>query len=229
MRRALAPALLLAATACGGAAPAAFAPSPGGAGPAVAPRASATASPAAPRDLDVADPALRDELLAMLAADQAELGVGVPDGARLPYPQDTSRERRLGAVLDAHGWPTVDLVGAQAATGAWVVAQHADDDLALQQRAVALMRPAVAAGQADPVELAYLEDRVAVNTGQPQVHGTQVRCRGGVPSPATPLADTAGVDDRRAALGLAPLAAYYGELAPSCAQEALDGADVTPG
>ncbi|MSW65201.1 MAG: hypothetical protein F2825_09995, partial [Actinobacteria bacterium] len=53
-------------------------------------------SAAPPRDLDVQDPALRDELLAMLAADQAELtGEGLPEGARLPPPQDSSRERRL--------------------------------------------------------------------------------------------------------------------------------------
>jgi len=58
------------------------------------------------------------------------------------------------------------MVGADGATAAWVIAQHSDHDPAFQQRALELMRAAAAAGQADPIELAYLEDRTAVNHGR---------------------------------------------------------------
>ena len=69
--------------------------------------------------------------------------------------------------------------------------------------ALELMRPAVATGQADGSELAYLEDRVATNRGDEQIYGTQIRCTGGEPGPAVPIADPDHVDDRRAAVGLA--------------------------
>lgn len=40
-------------------------------------------------------------------------------------------------MLDEHGWPTQDLVGEQASSAAWLLAQHADFDVALQRRAPA--------------------------------------------------------------------------------------------
>jgi hypothetical protein len=156
---------------------------------------------------------LRRELLAMMEADQAErTGESTADG-------DESRTDRLRAIIDEHGWPTIDMVGRDGATAAWLIAQHADFDVDFQAAALGLMRAALEAEQADPTEVAYLEDRVAVNRGQPQRYGTQVRCRGGRPEPATPLVDAAGVDGVRADVGLQPLAEYYEEFAEGCAAE----------
>jgi hypothetical protein len=39
----------------------------------------------------------------------------------------------------------------------------------------------VARGDASPVDLAYLMDRVLMHRGEPQVYGTQYRVRDGVP------------------------------------------------
>jgi hypothetical protein len=80
-------------------------------------------------------------------------------------------------------------------------------------------RPALDARQADPTEVAYLEDRVAVNRGQARRYGTQVRCRDGRSEPATPLVDAAGVDGLRADVGLQPPAESYEEFAEACAAE----------
>jgi hypothetical protein len=189
--------------------------------------------PAGPSDDPVAGgvalPALRDELLAMRRADQQErTGEGLPPGTKLPPTQDYTRSVRLRQIVAEHGWPTHRLVGEDGAEAAWLVAQHADFDVDFQERAVALLRPAVSAGQADPKDLAYLEDRVAVNRGRPQRYGTQVRCRDGAPAPATPLADPAAVDERRARIGLGPLEEYYRELAMMCADEAAEGAQPQP-
>jgi hypothetical protein len=74
-------------------------------------------------------------------------------------------------------------------------------------------------GQADESELAYLEDRVAVNQGEPQTYGTQVRCVEGAAQPATPLAQPDEVDELRAGVGLDPLADYMAEFAQACADE----------
>jgi hypothetical protein len=157
--------------------------------------------------------ALRRELLAMMEADQAErTGESTADG-------DESRTDRLREIIDEHGWPTIDMVGREGATAAWLIAQHADFDVDFQAEALGLMRAALEAEQADPTEVAYLEDRVAVNRGQPQRYGTQVRCRDGRPEPATPLVDAAGVDGLRADVGLQPLAEYYEEFAEGCADD----------
>ena len=170
------------------------------------------------------DAVLHAELIAMFEADQQErTGEGLPPGTKLPPSRDSTRAQRLKEIIAEHGWPTWELVGVDGGTAAWVVAQHADFDREFQAEVVELMRAAVDAGEADPIELAYLEDRVLVNTGEPQRWGTQVRCRDGVPAPATPIVDEATVDDRRTELGLEPLADYYDELALMCANEEAQG------
>jgi len=156
---------------------------------------------------------LRRELLDMMEADQAER-TGESDAN-----DDAPRADRLREIIDEHGWPTFDLVGKDGATAAWLIAQHADFDVQFQAEVLDLMRAALEAGQADATEVAYLEDRVAVNRGEPQRYGTQVRCRGGRPEPATPLADPATVDADRVDVGLEPLADYYEDLAEACAAE----------
>lgn len=180
--------------------------------------------PPSPVSTPTQDAALREELLAMARDDQAErTGAGLPPGTRLGPPRDVSRALRLEEIVAARGWPTHELVGEQAARAARLVAQHADVDVAFQQQARDLLAEAVARGQADPVDLAYLTDRVAVNTRTPQTYGSQIRCRAGRPAPATPLRDEAQVDALRAEVGLGSLADYYAELATACANEELDG------
>ena len=62
-------------------------------------------------------------------------------------------------------------------------------------------------GEADGQSVALLTDRVAVRRGQPQVYGTQADILGGRVT-IKPIADSASVDARRAAVGLMPLAQY---------------------
>jgi hypothetical protein len=158
--------------------------------------------------------ALHDELVGMLERDQAER-TGGPQGEG-----DQARTARLKEIIDQYGWPTIGLVGKDGEDAAWAIAQHSDFDPAFQQKALELLRDAVADGQASPGNLAYLEDRVAVANGQPQAYGTQIRCGPGGPVPATPIKDEAGVEDRRAAAGLGTLADYIAEMTEICAQDA---------
>jgi hypothetical protein len=168
------------------------------------------AGPAGP---EVREPELRDELLRMMDEDQAER-----TGADVAEWNDDERTARLVEIMDEHGWPGVDLVGGDGASAAWLIAQHSDLDPDVQQRALELMREAVADGQADPSELAYLEDRVATNAGRPQTYGTQIGCVGGHAEPRD-IADPETVDERRAEVGLEPLADYLAELDPACQEE----------
>lgn len=175
------------------------------------PDRAAESSPVSSPSVPAEPQTLRQELLAMMAEDQREQKGGGPL-------DDTARVARLKEIIAEHGWPTFDLVGRRGEEAAWVIAQHADLDLAFQRRALHLLRAAVAVGQASPGNLAYLEDRVAVAEGRPQTYGTQIRCdRGGEPAPATPIAEPDRVEQRRSRAGLEPLSDYLAEMRDLCA------------
>ena len=146
------------------------------------------------------------------ADDQAEMTGQGPDSTTTV----DERQARLAEILDEHGWPGWDLVGKKGSTAAWVIAQHADLDPELQARALSLLEEAVAADDASPGDLAYLTDRVAVARGEDQTYGTQIRCYGKKPVPATPIADEAGVEQRREEAGLPSLKSYLAEMRQLC-------------
>jgi hypothetical protein len=137
---------------------------------------------------------------------------------------DAESTAYLERLIDEHGWPTVTLVGERAAHAAWLLVQHADARPELQERALELMRPLVASGEASGTDVAYLEDRVRVARGDAQLYGTQFGAdEHGVQRPFA-IEDAERVDERRAELGLEPLAQYAQSLA-----EAYGGAaDVEP-
>jgi hypothetical protein len=150
------------------------------------------------------DEALRAELRARAAGDQAaRLG----DDTSLVIKVDTENLRWLRGVIDARGWPGTDLVGEDGASAAWLLVQHAFFDPAFQRRCLDLMTEAAAAGQAHQRELAFLTDLVLLTEGKPQEYGTQLMRDGRGYRPAE-LRDPDEVDQRRAAIGLEPLADY---------------------
>jgi hypothetical protein len=155
--------------------------------------------------------ALADELLEM-AAEQREtvhLGTSEDVAERLAWREVTTRHAdRLLEILDEFGWPGQALVGEEAARGAWLVAQHADRQLDVQRRAFELMAAAAEAGRASRYQLAFLQDRLLVNSGRPQIYGTQIAdVRDGEPVP-WPCEDPDHLDERRAAVGIPPFQEY---------------------
>ena len=188
--------------------------------PATSTTAAATTS-TIPAEEDPADPGLRDELLEMLVQDQAvRTGIAPPGDDRTEDELfaamdavDDHNQSRLEEIFDQHGWPGWMLVGRDGSTAAWAIVQHADLDLAFQERGLALLTEAVAAGDASKGDLAYLTDRVLVAKGEEQEYGTQWGSDAeGEPEPRTPIRDEANVDARRAEAGLSTLAEYLEEL-----------------
>ncbi|MFG3252927.1 DUF6624 domain-containing protein [Streptomyces sp. NPDC048172] len=121
---------------------------------------------------------------------------------------------RLREILEAHGWPS----DPAASEAAWVLAQHADHQIDVQRLALGLLEAAVEAGGAGPDgprHLAFLRDRLAVNEGREQTYGTQI---GGITDEGAPVpwpvADPAGMDARRAEVGIPPFDAYVKAHAP---------------
>ena len=120
---------------------------------------------------------------------------------------DPASAERLWAVLDdLEAWPGVRLVGEDGAEAAWLIAQLGDRGL--QERALEHLEIAVDFGDAPPAHYACLLDRVRMGTGKPQVYGSQVVVADDGDLAPWPIEDPAHVDERRARVGLGPLAAH---------------------
>jgi Family of unknown function (DUF6624) len=156
--------------------------------------------------------ALRAELLALAEEDRRVRAELAADGSLFDgyHPRMAEVHRRNAArlveILEAHGWPGCGLVGADGAEAACLILQHAIGDPPLQRRGLGLLRQAAEAGEVAAVHFAMLEDRIRFFEGRPQRYGTQFDWdEHGELSPA-PIEDVAGVDERRRALELPPLA-----------------------
>jgi hypothetical protein len=168
------------------------------------------------------DAELRRELLARRDEDQrVRIMVPMPRGQHTTVLSDDQaaewervdqdNTRWLSAVVAARGWPGRTLAGDDGALAAWLIAQHADRETAVQLTFLQALRGAVAAGEASPAHLAYLEDRVRVDAGRPQLYGTQFTVTHGIFGPR-PIEDPQHLDERRTAIGLEPFAAYEAQL-----------------
>lgn len=177
------------------------------------------------------DPDLRDALTARTTGEQTlRAGLLSASGSsdeRTPMTRFTVRQRSIVAsrlavamkerdhantdwlkgVVAAGGWPRRSQVGERAARAAWLLVQHADADPAFQVRALRLIEPLVASGEADRRKFAYLYDRVMLKVTGRQRYATQLTCREGrfVPFP-TESEDL--VDARRREMGMGPLAEH---------------------
>ncbi|MDF1504673.1 DUF6624 domain-containing protein [Roseisolibacter sp. H3M3-2] len=156
--------------------------------------------------------ALRDELLAMRAEDlrvRAELeATGELFQGYAPAMEAVHRRNaaRLRALVAEHGWPGRSLAGDDGAEAAWLVAQHAIGEPAFLRDALAALREAAARGEVPAWQPAMLDDRIRLYEGRPQRWGTQF-----VPDPdgwlrPHDIEEPDGVEARRAAVGLPPLA-----------------------
>jgi hypothetical protein len=167
------------------------------------------------------DEELRTELLTRRDGDQrARLLVEFKGRQIVVLPDDIAAQLRrvdesntlwLGQLLSARGWPGRTLAGDDGAQAAWLLAQHADHDPVLQRAFLDALRVAVAQGEASPAHLAYLEDRVRVSAGQPQLYGTQFTGTGAEFGPC-PIEDPKRLDQRRAEMGLEPFEVYEARM-----------------
>jgi hypothetical protein len=125
---------------------------------------------------------------------------------------DPRNVQEVKKIIERIGWPTVSKVGVEASEDAWLLVQHADHDPAFQAECLKLMKKEPA-GEVNPRNLGYLEDRIHVNTGRPQLYGTQMTetwdDEGNVIDyQPQPIEDPEHIDERRAALGMEPYKQY---------------------
>jgi uncharacterized protein DUF6624 len=175
------------------------------------------------------DEELQRELLARAEEDQrvrslvspprGQYVIRLPDEVAREWERvDTENTRWLADLVATRGWPGRTMAGPDGADAAWLLAQHADQDPGLQRTFLEALRRAVAEGEASPANLAYLEDRVRVADGRPQLYGTQFAVTDGKFGPC-PIEDPQRLDDRRAEAGLGPFAVYQARMRAGRAEE----------
>ncbi len=99
------------------------------------------------------------------------------------------------------------LVSEQPTLAADIAALIQHGDISAQRRLLDLVEPFALAGGFNGMRYALLYDRVAVAEDRPQRYGSQFRCENGE-QVYPPIEDPDMVDERRATLGLEPLAVY---------------------
>jgi Family of unknown function (DUF6624) len=144
------------------------------------------------------------ELRGRLAVSLETTGIISPALVARMQAVDTEHTARMKAIIAEHGWPGARLVRRDGAEAAWLLVQHADQDVAFQRQCLALLEAAAARGEASKSDLAYLTDRVLINEGKEQLYGIQSWNDGSVEY-VLPLQDPERVNERRRAVGLGPL------------------------
>lgn len=156
-------------------------------------------------------PAMARELHAMAGKDQATriqaiAAGGLTSAAWAPVQRvDRANLARLKQWIGRHGWPTAADIGDDGMADLWLLAQHAPQDFIAQ--ALPHLRAAAERGEIAWSSLALMIDRDLVNRHQPQVYGSQGQVRDGR-FELFPVQDEAHLDERRARVGLGPIADY---------------------
>lgn len=141
-----------------------------------------------------ADLTLRDELVK-----QRLLGKGYNKEMEALHIKNAET---LDHIINSIGYPTIDKVGKEASEAAWLVIQHAISLPGFMKKCLKLLEEAVDEGEANPVHLAYLSDRVSVYEGRLQLYGTSYDWDELGDLNPKPFDDLVLVNKRRKALGL---------------------------
>lgn len=154
---------------------------------------------------------LRQELLAMRESD-LRVRSKIIKGASIFADYDPRMEEehkrnaaRLKEIIAEHGWPGRSLVGEDGMIAAWFIAQHAIGNPLFQRQALKLMKAALRKGEVSALAVAFLEDRIRVCEGHPQIYGTQFELdEHGIYRPFHTI-DPERVNERRKAVGIEAL------------------------
>lgn len=153
---------------------------------------------------------IRTELEQMREADQAvRRNFNYLDSEQVEKMRtvDAVNQKRLKEIITLIGWPSKELVGENASSGAFLVAQHAGEDLGFMKEVFSHIEADYRKQKASPSQYALMYDRIKMLEGKPQRFGTQFNknssgCR------AWKMEEPEKVDEYRAQMGLDNLAVY---------------------
>lgn len=161
-----------------------------------------------------ADPALQKQLLELREQDQGALRSKLSEKALREIQHAT--KARLQGILRQHGWPKLSMVGNDAAQGAWLIVQHADDDQPWQRETLAMMEALIPSGEVRKSDIAYLRDRLAYHEPRPQIYGTQGACVAKEEWKPFDMIDPEHLAARRAQMDMIPMEKYLTMTAWTC-------------
>jgi len=117
---------------------------------------------------------------------------------------DKKNTKRMKEIIEQIGWPTISKVGKEASLNAWLLVQHADKDVEFQRYCLSIMKQE-SSDEVTLHDIAYLEDRVRINSGKSQIYGTQFHK---IENKVVPreIEDPENVDVRRKKMGLDTIA-----------------------
>jgi hypothetical protein len=158
---------------------------------------------------------LVDELAKMYAMDQLAASNAYPPENYSHLSQEewsafkdsvyTTHQKRVKEIVDQYGFAGFDLVGERGSSYFWVMVQLSDHNPEFQLEVLGKMKIEVDKENADSRNYGLLLNRVKLNTGQAQIHGTQVDynkeiCQAFLKN----LADSLNVNQRPKEIGLQP-------------------------
>jgi hypothetical protein len=127
--------------------------------------------------------------------------------------QDKIHVARLKILIAQYGWPRISETSERTSAAVVTLVNHAGFDLAFQRDVLALIEPLAQIREARPEDYARLYDRLATVDKRPQRYGTQgTTCKDGRYAIPADLEAPETLDQRRAAVGLQPIAEYLGAL-----------------
>ncbi|MBP1840775.1 DUF6624 domain-containing protein [Formosa algae] len=118
-------------------------------------------------------------------------------------------QKRAKEILNTYGFVGFDLAGEKGSRNFWLIVQHSDHNPEFQKEVLKEMKKEVDKQNAISTNYGLLVDRVNLNTGHPQIYGTQVtyNINNGQAYPKT-LMDSINVNSRRKSIGLEPIEEY---------------------
>lgn len=122
---------------------------------------------------------------------------------------DSVNRLQARVIITDYGWPKLSDIGSDGQNNLWLLIQHADGDIPLQQSALQAMQKLKIGKEVNAENYAFLYDRIQCNLNYKQLYGTQVNWteRGEANGFRTIRAEDL-VDLRRSAMGLLPLRIY---------------------
>ena len=148
-------------------------------------------------------PAIGTEIQSMIEIDQAMRIKALSDPAFWDETVDRQHTERMKHIVSEIGWPTISKVGLESSYDAWLLVQHADEDLDFQIACLELMKEA-GLGEVDILNIVYLADRTQVNQNLGQLYGTQFTEINNQHVPKL-IEDETNIDKRRESVGLGPM------------------------
>ena len=124
-----------------------------------------------------------------------------------------TNQKRISEIFDTYGFVGFDLAGEKGSRNFWLIVQHSDHNPKFQKKVLKAMKKEVDKQNAIASNYGLLVDRVNLNTGKPQIYGTQItyNMNNGQAYPKK-LKDSINVNERRKSIGLEPIENYLNDM-----------------